>query len=216
MIHPNPKPRFKPKASAPAWTRSTHSTLDGTFPKTANLNPDVQKGAALIVSLVMLLLITLLGLASARSVSLEEKMAANSYDRNLALQAAEAALREGETYAETNKPTPAYTDADATCPTSPSAINNCTNGVCPIPDKDCASRWNPSSGFTGWVSASTSLGTLAGTAPQYFIEYLGTSFPCTDGGSSDPMNCKRYRITASSNPGTGRATVTLQSVYATD
>lgn len=216
MTSRNPNPRVKPATSALAWTRSTDGTLGCIYPKTISLNLDGQKGAALIVSLVMLLLITLLGLASARTVSLEEKMAANSYDRNLALQAAEAALREGEAYAETNKPTPAYTDADANCPTSPSAIDNCSNGVCPVPDKDCPSRWDPSSGFTGWTNASTSLGTLAGTAPQYFIEYLGTSFPCTDGGSSDPKNCKRYRITARCNPGAGRATVMLQSVYATD
>jgi type IV pilus assembly protein PilX len=193
----------------------TPLTPDGTYPRTTNLDPAAQKGAALIVSLVMLLLITLLGLAGARTVSLEEKMAGNSYDRNLALQAAEAALREGENYAETNKPTPAYTDADNNCPTSPSAINNCTNGVCPPPDKDCTSRWN-SATFTGWTSASTSLGSLAGTAPQYFIEYLGTNFHCTDGGASDPKNCKRYRITARSNPGTGRASILLQSVYATE
>lgn len=175
-----------------------------------------QKGVALFVSLIMLILVTILGVTGVRMVSLEEKMAGNSYDRNLAFQAAEAALRAAETYAETNKPTPSYTNADATCPTSPSAINNCTNGVCPKPDKDCASRWDAAAGFTGWTDASVSMGTLAGTTPQYFIEYFGSSFPCTDGGTSDPKNCKRYQITARSNPGTGRATVILQSVYATN
>ncbi len=175
-----------------------------------------QRGAALFVSLMMLLLVTLIGVAGVRMVSLEEKMAGNSYDRNLAFQAAEAALREAEKYAEDNKPTPAYADAGNTCPSDlDDAINNCTTGVCPTPDKDCAARWEIA-GFTGWVSATTSLGTLAGTAPQYFIEYLGDTFNCTDGGGTDPKNCKRYRVTARSNPGTGRATVVLQSVYATN
>jgi type IV pilus assembly protein PilX len=52
--------------------------------------------------------------------------------------------------------------------------------------------------------------------PQYFIEYLSNTFPCSDGGASDPKNCKHYRITARSNPGTGRASVMLQSVYRTE
>jgi len=185
--------------------------------KILNLQPSKQKGVALFISLMMLLLVTIIGLAGVRMVSLEEKMAANSYDRNLAFQAAEAALREAEKYAEDNKPTPSYNDADGTCPTSsPGPINNCTSGVCPKPDKDCDSRWESSASFTGWTNAATSLGTLAGTAPQYFIEYIGSTFNCTDGGGSDPKNCKRYRITTRSNPGTGRATVVLQSIYATN
>jgi type IV pilus assembly protein PilX len=176
-----------------------------------------QRGVALFVSLMLLIVTTLLGVAGIRSVSLEEKMAANSFDRNLAFQAAEAALREAEKYAEDNKPTPSYTDTtDNTCPTSPNVINNCTNGICPKADSDCTPRWESASGFTGWTNASASLGALAGNAPQYFIEYLGASFQCTDGGPSDPMSCKRYRVTARSTPGTGRATVMLQSIYATN
>lgn len=175
-----------------------------------------QQGVALFVSLMMLLLVTIIGLAGVRMVSLEEKMSANSYDRNLAFQAAEAALREAEHYVEDNKPIPSYTDDDNTCPTSsPGPINNCALGVCPKPDKDCESRWELAS-FTGWVNATTTLSTLAGNAPQYFVEYLGSSFNCTDGGGSDPKTCKRYRVTARSNPGAGRASVILQSVYATN
>ncbi|BCU07712.1 pilus assembly PilX family protein [Allochromatium tepidum] len=179
-----------------------------------------QTGTALIVSLILLLLVTLLGVAGIKSVALEEKMAGNSYDRSLVFQAAEYALRVGEAVAEVKSKTippnngfPTYTDADDTCPTG--AIDNCTSGLCPTPDKDCLPRWQDSS-FTGWINAS-SVSSLAGT-PQYFVEYLGGTFPCTDGGSSDPNNCKRYRITARSDPnlGNGRATVVLQSIYATD
>ena len=184
--------------------------------KNLSTSPNKQQGAALFVSLMMLVLVTILGVTGVRLVSLEEKMAGNSYDRNLAFQSAEAALRVAEKYVEDNKPTPSYNDSGTTCPTSPDPINNCTTGICPKPDKDCTSRWESSASFTQWVSITTNLGTLAGTAPQYFIEYLGTTFNCTDGGGSDPRNCKRYRITARSNPGTGRATVMLQSVYATN
>jgi type IV pilus assembly protein PilX len=200
--------------------------------KNLRISPVNQHGAALFVSLMMLVLVTILGVTGVRLVSLEEKMAGNSYDRNLAFQSAEAALRVAENYIETQvpKPDPSYTDADNTCPTS--AINNCTTGICPKPDKDCTSRWESSAGFTQWVSITTNLGTLAGTKPQYFVEYLGATFNCRDGVGSDPKNCKRYRITACSRPGAstpvaneefckrstagGRANVMLQSIYATN
>ncbi|MFZ5655908.1 MAG: PilX N-terminal domain-containing pilus assembly protein [Pseudomonadota bacterium] len=46
---------------------------------------------------MLLLIVTLLGLAGIRGAMLQERMAANAYARAQAFQAAEAALREGET-----------------------------------------------------------------------------------------------------------------------
>lgn len=60
---------------------------------------EAECGAVLLVSLVMLLLLTLIGLAGMRLVQLEERMAGNLRDRQMAFQAAEAALRAGETAA---------------------------------------------------------------------------------------------------------------------
>jgi len=56
-----------------------------------------QHGAVLIVSLIILLLMTLIGVSGMQTTTLEEKMASNNLDRMIALQAAEAALAEGET-----------------------------------------------------------------------------------------------------------------------
>jgi type IV pilus assembly protein PilX len=50
----------------------------------------------LIIGLIMLLLLTVIGLASIRGSDLQERMAGNMRDRNLAFQAAEAGLRYGE------------------------------------------------------------------------------------------------------------------------
>ena len=55
-----------------------------------------QKGAALLVSIMMLLIVTVLALSSMRSSIVQEQMTANQYDYQLAFQAAEAALRRGE------------------------------------------------------------------------------------------------------------------------
>ncbi len=184
-----------------------------------------EDGAVLVVGLLFLLLVLLVGITGIQNVALEERMTASSQDRNIAFQAAEAALRAGESVADAQSKTipvnigfpngGKYTDADNTCPTS--AINNCTasSGLCAIPDKDCPPRWKHPN-FSSWVNASVSLGDLAGNMPQYFVEYLGGSFNCSTGGPTDPKSCKRYRITARSNPGAGRATVMLQSIYATE
>lgn len=58
--------------------------------------PRGQRGAVLIIALVMLLLLTLIGVAGLRDTQLQERMAGGAQDREIALQAAEAALREAE------------------------------------------------------------------------------------------------------------------------
>ncbi len=57
--------------------------------------PTKQGGIALVVALVLLVAVTLLGLAGIRGTTLQEKMAGNYFDRETAFQAAEAALRLG-------------------------------------------------------------------------------------------------------------------------
>jgi type IV pilus assembly protein PilX len=66
-------------------------------------NPDLQlrqRGAVLAVSLVMLLVITLIAVSSMRGTILEEKMAGNTRDRNVAFQTTESAVREAEIFIE--------------------------------------------------------------------------------------------------------------------
>ncbi|SEG76871.1 pilus assembly PilX family protein [Marinobacterium lutimaris] len=63
-----------------------------------------ESGAALIVALIMLLLITIVGVSAMQTTTMEEKMAGNLRDRHVAFQAAEAALRQGESDAEDSFP----------------------------------------------------------------------------------------------------------------
>jgi type IV pilus assembly protein PilX len=55
-----------------------------------------QNGATLVVAMLMLLVLTVLGIASMQVSRLEERMAGNSRDVNLAFQGAEAGLRDAE------------------------------------------------------------------------------------------------------------------------
>ena len=75
-----------------------------------------QHGVVIVVALVMLLGMTVLSVTSMTNSTLEEKMSANLRDREIAFQAAEAALRRGERIAATF--------------TNPQYTQSCTNGLC--------------------------------------------------------------------------------------
>lgn len=159
-----------------------------------------QRGVALVIVLILLLVMTLLGLASMRGTLLEERMSGNLYDRSLAFQAAEAALRQGEALAVT-KPVFPVAGCDAA-------------GLCATPDPNVAplERWlDPA--FVGWVDSTTSLGTTAGT-PQFFVEDMGLApnWPGCNREMDVSANClsRRFRVTARSIAA-DRAQVILQS-----
>ena len=89
-----------------------------------------QEGMTLIVVLILLVVLTLLALTSLRGTLLEQYMSTSQVDRSLSFQAAEAALREGETLASTK-------------PVVPTAGNPCSNGLCPAPVATTASGFWP-------------------------------------------------------------------------
>lgn len=161
-----------------------------------------QGGAVLIVSLILLTIMTLLGLALLRSTLMEERMGAGTYDRGLAFQAAEAGLREGEEIARTK-------------PVFPTAGNPCSGGLCPTPVAGDPDRWTDAT-FAGWRTATASVGTL-GITPEYFLEMMGPApnWPGCDQEIPVQLSCltPRYRITARSS-GADRAAVILQSNFA--
>ena len=68
------------------------------------VNAKHQSGVVLVISLIMLLALTLIGVTSSSVTGLEAKMAANSKDVNLAFQSAEATLRSAEDYLKAKQP----------------------------------------------------------------------------------------------------------------
>src|SRR3546814_17386392 len=54
-----------------------------------------QRGIVLAVALMLLVVITLIGLAAVRTTTMQQRMTANFYDRALAFQSAEHALQAG-------------------------------------------------------------------------------------------------------------------------
>ncbi len=162
-----------------------------------------QRGVSLIVVLVLLLIVTLLGLASLRGTLMEERMSANLLDRSIGFQTAEAALREGEALAS-DKPLSEY----------PASGCN-SDGLCSQPDPAAKERWLDAN-FKGWKKA-TATNTTA-DAPEFFVESMGMapSWPKCDSEMPQNPNCMkpRFRVTARTSSQPERASVLLQSTYA--
>ena len=64
--------------------------------KKVSTTPKQQRGVVLVTSLIMLLVMTLIGITGMQTTMLEEKMAGNYNDQNIAFQAAESTLIEAE------------------------------------------------------------------------------------------------------------------------
>lgn len=169
-----------------------------------------ERGVALVVALVLLVVATLIGLASVRGTNLQERMSANMYDRSLAFQRAEAALRDAERAITANWQITTLGGQDC----SPTSTVLCTM----VPPANAA--WTTVGG-TYNVNNDKTPGT-----PQYFIQFMGTGNAQNQlgldanadygnyGNSYPPDNVAYYRVTArSSAPAEAgdRSLVTLQS-----
>jgi len=99
-----------------------------------------QGGAVLIVSLLFLAALTLIGISAMRGTALQEKMAGNTVQHNVAFQRAEAALNAGLNDLLTN--TPNISNYDGTLPTY-DAFNNTS------PDPFTSATWTSANKVNG-------------------------------------------------------------------
>lgn len=160
-----------------------------------------QGGAVLIISLIMLLVLTLLGMSAMRNATLEEKMAGNTRDLNLAFNAAEAGLRGGEA---------ALSGTAVLPPFSGTVIDETVTGNGYFEAN--TSLWR----LINWSTQSLELTTtLAGVAaqPRYYLEEMPA---VTSGGSLEAgvaMEVGMYRVTAIGYGRTDTAVAVLQSTF---
>ncbi|SDX36966.1 pilus assembly PilX family protein [Marinobacter mobilis] len=192
----------------------------------------LQRGSVLIVSLIFLLLLTLVGISGMNMTSLEEKMTGNFRDHDLAFQAAEAALIEGEQYVEENfdirfaLTNPACTGAN--CYTA-----SCTNGLCfygtfensstPVPDCNAGTtkEWEDNAIWTNATKhrVVASGNQLEGTVEnaRFIIEFRCFVPRDSQNASPDPdvfaQWTPAFRITALASGASTDSQVMLQSTY---
>ena len=180
-------------------------------------SPGRQSGMALIVGLLLLVVVTLIGLAGIRGTLTQHIMASNFYDRELAFQSAEAALRVGEQDVAgipvAGPPAPAGGDVPDCSPTTPPTC--------------LSTPLHPQHAFPSPKIQTNvfSAGNIAAGQPRYAIQYLGqftfrgrprgqmsNNFSYGGQGAS---RAYYYSITAQNgDPANlaGRAVVTLQTI----
>lgn len=169
-----------------------------------------QQGISLLATLVLLVFVLLLGVTAVRSITQQERMTTAFYDRGLAFAAAEATLRVAEERIETAKPTPT-----AGCASFSVGSDGTQVQVCAPPLATDVERWRDDT-FDQWAAAPVVGTGSTEIEPEYFVEYLGSTFPCQPANETLNLNCKRYRVTARVVGEAQRASVMLQSVYATN
>lgn len=177
--------------------------------------PRRQRGTSLFVALVMMLAITLIGLASANLSTSEERMARNARDTNIALQAAEAALRDAETDISTTRMLSGATMFSTTCDAMggkglciPAATGTEQRWESYLEDGARSLAYGELTGVPGFRPATESGGVTA--QPRYLIEAV----PDTAGTSLRAGSARHiYRITALGYGALGGTRVMLQEFY---
>jgi type IV pilus assembly protein PilX len=149
--------------------------------------PGAQRGMALLMSLVFLLLLTLIGISSMQNATLQEKMAGGLWLRNQSFQAAEMALRIGESAVQQDS----Y------------VLAACSGGHCAPPGESAAVSAAGHNGHSGvtWIATDNGF---------YAVQNLGTTL----GAVHVPSNTSAtlYRVTAVGLAGHSRSV--LESIYA--
>jgi len=151
-----------------------------------------QRGMALIVALVFLLLLTLLGLNSMQNATLQEKMSNSAQFRNQSFQLAEAALRVGE--------------AAVSAPTYPLPL--CASPAACAPPDTSKVTGPGTFGYVTWVSADA--------GGLYAVQRIGAT---TGAVWINGQSATLYRITAigyvgSPDPDQSTARSVVESIYA--
>ena len=178
------------------------TTITATFIRTPAKR---QRGAVLVVSLIMLLLLTMLGLSGMRGTTLDERMAGNMRDQDLAFQAAEAALRTGETVLAPLVAIPAACAFGETC----TAYARDTFSDAETEDN----AWWTTNGIEYGTVGTKDLAAVTAD-PRYLIEenaYVKDSMTI---GHGAPTGRDIYLLTARGTGQTNDADVRLQITYA--
>lgn len=159
--------------------------------------PQRQRGAALAIGLIVLVLLTLIGVTGMQASTLEERMAGNELDRNEAFQAAEASLRGAEDFL-INGVLPQF---------------NGQNGYYEPANPAGAPVWET----TTWsnndsVDYSRNIGNAQA---RYIMEEIGVSDDVGVSLAADtPVEqVTFYRVTARGEGASGTSLVMLQTVY---
>lgn len=148
-----------------------------------------QKGFALLMTIIILIVLSILVVNAIRNATLNEKMAGNYMDRSQAQQAAEQALRQAQTLLVTNGET-------------------CLSG-CSVAAGVVAASASGGAIPTAWSDTGKTTATLATnqkTSAWYQINQLNIALP------TDKTGCVGYSIMGRGQGADSRTSVVLQTI----
>ncbi len=176
-----------------------------------HLNRRRQQGMALVISLVLLLVLTLLAVSHTQLILLHERMSAEVNTRYQVLQIAEAGLRDGERDIVENIQTDTLFDAE------------CAEGLCQLAEQG-EQAWQ--SDHVDWISGENTISYGQNTGatqlldvsrqPRYIIERLSVverGASLKRGLTSALDQGEWYRVTAAGYGPQGDVEAMVQSVY---
>jgi len=172
-----------------------------TMPTTPRSPRNAQRGVVLVISLLLLLVLTLIGVAATRSTTLEERMTANQRDREVAFQAAEAALRDGESALQA---------------ASPGQFDN-TNGL--YDQSTTTVTWQTadwSNTSTGTIVYSGTLDPQPASPPRYYLIQTTSTAAATGqslAADQPTTGSSIYQVIARGVGLSGNTVVVLESAY---
>lgn len=163
-----------------------------------------ERGAAMIIALIMLLVLTVLATTTSRMTLLEERMTGNTQDNRVAFQAAEAALRDGEAFLR-QAVLPAF-DGNSGLYQPAAATEE------PLWD---TVDWADDAGVRTYDGLGDAPGALAEARASYIIEELPHVVTPGETLATDVAvdEVKFFRVTAHGVGISGNAAVTLQTTY---
>ncbi|UZJ44689.1 PilX N-terminal domain-containing pilus assembly protein [Marinimicrobium sp. C6131] len=174
-----------------------------------------QRGAVLIVGLIMLLLMTIVGLAAIRGSGLQETMAGNMRERNVAFQVAEAGLRVGESRVENTEWD--ASDFDGGIAGFYRDLGIPANNAFDSPMR----AWGDDEWDQRAIEADLELDDSVQDSPRYLVERVTVlaldtatqSGSCIDIECLDSVEDEFYRVTARGQSASGTSDAVVQSTY---
>jgi type IV pilus assembly protein PilX len=171
-----------------------------------------QQGAVLYIALILLMILTIIGIAAARLQTGEAVMARNDHNHQLALQAAEAALRSTEiNLANGNWSIAQFAQNNAGLYVLQTEVQGV--GASSIAD---TINWNLAANpaampYTGPILSAPASSVLTQVIIENLPPVARAGDPlCTP--SSQTQSCSVYRVTAHAVGGDASASATLQSI----
>jgi type IV pilus assembly protein PilX len=161
--------------------------------------PRREGGAILVSALLMLLVLTVIGVSVMQITRMQERMAGNTRDLNLAFQGAEAALRDAEQFLWDTPNIIPCTTVDCVRP----------RGQLPVLNNQTQAWWDAQSQEYG-DDGDQEIEELDAD-PQFVAEELAFVGPLV---VDDPGGRMFYQVTSRSTGATGATNTTLQSTFA--